>query len=127
MTDASFGTRSRGGKFMVPVLATIVALAVVASAAAMTVNTDSWSCTWTASTNWQGSGAVSTTSASPCAVTTAVQLSYLYGGSWYFRSYVYGSTYTSDAVTLPVSEVFSRHQIGVAGFGWGQEEYTWVP
>lgn len=54
------------------------------------------------------------------------QLDYYFGGSWQSRSYAYGSTYVSDSVAS-ASEVFSRHQIGVSGHGWGQEEYTWVP
>jgi len=115
-----------GRRLGISVVGAVSALVIVGAVAAMTVNTDSWNCGWSASTNWSGSGAVSTTAADSCAAASAVQMDYYAGGSWHSRSYVYGSTYASDSVGS-TTEVFSRHQIGVTGHGWGQEEYTWVP
>ncbi|GIW12756.1 MAG: hypothetical protein KatS3mg062_0195 [Tepidiforma sp.] len=94
---------------------------------ATTVNTDSWSCPWSGATNWQGYAAFASTAAASCAVVTAVQLSYDYNGNWYANSYKFGSTYVSDSTGYAISEAFTRHQIGVSGYGWGQEEYTWLP
>ncbi len=99
---------------------------MVATAAATTVNTDSWNCPWSGNTAWQGYGAVASTAGSSCAVATSVQLSYEYNGTWYARSYKIGPSYVSDSIGLAISEAFTRHQVGVAGYGWGQEEYTWL-
>jgi hypothetical protein len=120
-------THVQRSRLTAALLAAVAGLGPTGLAAAMTVNTDSWNCPWSGTTNWQGVGAVASTAASSCAVVTTVQLSYQYGGNWYANSYKYGSTYVSDSTGLAISEAFTRHQTGVAGYGWGQEEYTWIP
>jgi hypothetical protein len=101
-------------------------LALASSALAMTIQTDSNNCGWIGTTNWSGSGAISTTQSSSCASNVRVQMDYELGGSWYFKASQYGTTYISDSVAS-TTEVFTEHQIAAVGDSWGQIDWTWVP